>query len=412
MVTIATRLGDIRTRSDIEVVTTLDELAQTDRQTGAEIVAHLVIVKERGIHLDMGFSSLVDYSVERLRCSKDVAYKRSAAVKVATEHPEVVDWLADGTMTLSGLAVLAPHAGDGPLVARARGKSKRQIQTLAASEHPDRNWNRVQFRVRPVDEDLSTRGQSRQSPRRPRRTVPNELLDQIGEALDLDSHSHPGREVVALLGRALETYVSRRKKERFHVTDRPRPAPEQPTRNVPAAHVREAYENSGGRCEYVSSEGKRCTATAFLEVDHVIPRAQGGDHAQTRILCDAHNQRMADIALGEGRMDAARRRARMARDVKSALTQLGFSAKVAAPAAEAAVDELGPDAELERLIRAALARAGARSGSGCREPGPAWIPTPGSATRAISWRGAGHATESRGPSRPILRSSDQTKPFV
>jgi len=53
--------------------------------------------------------------------------------------------------------------------------------------------------------------------------VPNELLDQIGEALDLDSHSHPGREVVALLGRALETYVSRRKKERFHVTDRPRP---------------------------------------------------------------------------------------------------------------------------------------------------------------------------------------------
>jgi hypothetical protein len=89
-----------------------------------------------------------------------VAYKRSAAVKVATEHPEVIDWLADGTMTLSGLAVLAPHAGDGPLVAQARGKSKRQIQTLAASEHPDRNWNRVQFRVRPVDQDLSTRGQS------------------------------------------------------------------------------------------------------------------------------------------------------------------------------------------------------------------------------------------------------------
>jgi hypothetical protein len=152
--------------------------------------------------------------------------------------------------------------------------------------------------------------------------------------------------------------------------------------------VREAYENSGGRCEYVSSEGKRCTATAFLEVDHVIPRAQGGDHAQTRILCDAHNQRMADIALGEDRMDAARRRARMARDIKSALTQLGFSAKVAAPAAEAAMDELGPDAELERLIRVALARASADRGSGCREPGPAWIPTPGSAAmppRAHPW---------------------------
>ena len=248
-------------------------------------MAHLLIVAERSIHLDLGYSSLVEYCEDRLRCSKDVAYKRAAAVKVASAHPDVLAWLADGEMTLSGLAQLAPHRDDGELVAEARGKSRREIRKLAAARHPDPDWNRIQTRVRPVAEGLG----------KIEMTVPDELLAQIEEALDLDSHIDPARNVPELLARALATYVTARKRDRFGLTRTPRSAATRETRRVPAANLREAYTASDGQCQYVSPEGRRCSARAFLEVDHVVPRARGGDHQSIRILCRAHNQRDAAI---------------------------------------------------------------------------------------------------------------------
>ncbi len=46
------------------------------------------------------------------------------------------------------------------------------------------------------------------------------------------------------------------------------------------------------RCEFIKN-GKRCRATNYLEVDHIIPRSKGGSNhlANLRVLCRAHNQR-------------------------------------------------------------------------------------------------------------------------
>jgi hypothetical protein len=136
-------LEQVRRLADVDVVDGLDRLIVKDRLVGADIVAHLVVVKERSIHLDLGHPSIVAYCEERLRCSKEVAYKRAAAVSVAEEHPAVLSWLADGTMTLSGLVALAPHRDDADLVAEARGMSKREIKELVAAAHPDPNWSRM-----------------------------------------------------------------------------------------------------------------------------------------------------------------------------------------------------------------------------------------------------------------------------
>ena len=341
-------LEALRALPDHDVVSSLDTLAERERRAGAAIVAHLVVVAERSIHLDLGYSSLVEYCEDRLRCSKDVAYKRAAAVKVATTYPEVLAWLADGEMTLSGLAQLAPHRDDVELVAEARGKSKREIQKLAAARHPDPNWSRVQMRVRPVAEGVS----------KLELTVPDGLLALIEEAQDLDSHIDPTRNVVELVTRAFETYVAARRRDRFGVTNRPKPLTDRPTRRVPAARQRAAYAASGGQCEYVSPEGRRCTARAFLEVDHIVPRALGGDHRSIRMVCRAHNQRAAEIELGTAQMETARRRARCRRDVKAALATLGFGNDVARRAADEALDELGPGATLEALLKESLRRAG------------------------------------------------------
>jgi hypothetical protein len=117
---------------------------------------------------------------------------------VAALYPEVLEWLANGEMTLSGLVALAPHKDDVELVAEARGKSSRDIKKLVAARNPDPDWMRVQSRTRPVADGLA----------KLEMTVPEELLALVEEALDLDSHIDPARDRVALLERALSVYGS------------------------------------------------------------------------------------------------------------------------------------------------------------------------------------------------------------
>ena len=54
-------LASLVSRSDREIMDRLDHLAQRDHETNAEIVAHLVLMEDRRIHLDQGYPSLFIY---------------------------------------------------------------------------------------------------------------------------------------------------------------------------------------------------------------------------------------------------------------------------------------------------------------------------------------------------------------
>ena len=385
-------LDRLRELSDDDLVAGLGELDQAACQVGAAIVAHLIVIKERSIHLARGYSSIVDYCVQWLGCSRDVAYKRSAAVKVAESHPTVIDSLAAGEMSMSALAVLAPYRDDAEMVRKAIGRSKREVQKLVAAQYPDSDWSRVQ-RVRPVTEGRSAL----------ELTVPDALVELIEHALDLDSHIDPSRNMAALLERAVGAYVKQREKAKFAIVDRPREPGATETQTVPAATLRQAYERSGGHCEYVAEDGTRCTCRVFLEADHVVMRALGGGHDRIRILCRNHNQFEAESTLGVDVMDRARRSAALAREVQAALRGLGFSAADARRAARAAIDALGPEAELEAVLTHALRHVAKPRGyaasalpSRAREPTITWL---GSAPNATP--------QPRGrvqPGRPLRRT--------
>ena len=55
------------------------------------------------------------------------------------------------------------------------------------------------------------------------------------------------------------------------------------------------------QCEYVSPEGLRCTARENLHIDHIIPKAWGGNGSPDNLqaLCSCHNLRKAEIEMGE-----------------------------------------------------------------------------------------------------------------
>ncbi len=82
----------------------------------------------------------------------------------------------------------------------------------------------------------------------------------------------------------------------------------EPSRHIPAALQREAYERDAGRCSYVDSRGLRCCETRYLELHHLEPFAKGGAHAASNVTlrCAAHNRLAAEQDFGQSRAVARR----------------------------------------------------------------------------------------------------------
>ena len=66
-----------------------------------------------------------------------------------------------------------------------------------------------------------------------------------------------------------------------------------PRRHIPAAVRRHVWQRDGGRCCYRDPlTGRRCTSSHLLQIDHLLPVAQGGgpESFNLNLLCAAHHR--------------------------------------------------------------------------------------------------------------------------
>jgi len=346
----------LQTLSDEDFVARLESLCRVERRVGADIVAHLIEVKRRRLDLDLGYSSLYSYCVERLGFSSDVAYKRMQAAQAAQAYPDVLCHLESGALTLSSLAVVVPHLEEhGPgLIAQALGKSKRKVQRLVA-ELLVPAPNSVPARLEPV-----AGGRMRLQV-----VLDEEACAALEQAIALDRHLDPHGDVGQLLGRALGQYVKTRRKAKLAESKRPRASKQIAPRgrHIPAEVKRQVAERDGEQCAWVGPDGHRCRETSFLEFDHIRPKALGGSGAtagEVRILCHRHNQRVAETIYGIRFMEDAKSKDRrseestIASDVKRALLTLGYSSKEAAQSVAKALERAPSPTSLSSFMRQAL----------------------------------------------------------
>ncbi len=79
------------------------------------------------------------YCLQVLYLSEHAAYGRIEAARVARKFPAVLDLLADGSLHLTAVSVLAAHLtadNHAALLASARHKSKREVEQLVAALQP------------------------------------------------------------------------------------------------------------------------------------------------------------------------------------------------------------------------------------------------------------------------------------
>jgi len=269
------------------------------------LAEHLAEVERRKLHLALGYSSLYVYARERLGLSEHEAYLRMYAARAAQRHPGIVDALRSGELTLSAVKLVTPHLDAHPeLLDEARGKSKRQVERVVA-ENTGEHSVRTELRARPLSGGMVELTF----------VVGEEVLE---EALDVTMHENPQRDGARALAKALQLLIAAKRK--------PRGA-------VPAAVERAVM--GPRRCAFVGKGGRVCGETRFLELDHIVPKAQGGtdDPGNLRWLCRHHNGYEAGCVLGPDRVLRAQRQ----REVASALRRLGFAQTEARRASRKAI---------------------------------------------------------------------------
>src|SRR3954468_7281004 len=105
----------------------------------ADLLVHLAEIEERKLHLEMACPTMFAFCVMKLGFSEDATYNRLGVARAARQFPAMLDALRSGEVHLSGLRVLVPRLtaeNHHQVLARARGKSKREIEELVAALAP------------------------------------------------------------------------------------------------------------------------------------------------------------------------------------------------------------------------------------------------------------------------------------
>jgi len=334
----------------------LDVIDLEEKSKLAEGISLIAVIDHRRDYLAAGYPSMFSYCRERLHMSEDRALKRIQVARAALKFPEVFECLADGRLSVSTAALLAPKleletASD--LLAMAAFKTRQEILRLLAERsrpvavsvttaeaaegptvqdtsgsHAPGHVNSLADLCAPAmdvaPQDLSAsertghsrRGRVTQSEKGGydvRLSITDEEHDVLRRATALLGHAVPSGDPALVIARALKHYLAHLEKQRFGT--KPGAAAAGNGRHIPKPLRRLVFERDGGRCAFVGADGHRCEATRRLEVDHITPIAHGGmtEPGNLRLLCRAHNQYEAERVMGKEHVQEKRELAQRAR---------------------------------------------------------------------------------------------------
>jgi hypothetical protein len=282
--------------SDDALIDEVKRLVEKERAAEAELIAYLAEVDARRLYLREGCPSMFAYCTDVLHFSESAAYHRITAARAARRIPLLLEKLQAGEIHLSGLGILAPHLTPEnhlELLARARHRSKREIEELIA-----------ELRPRP-----SAPSWVRRLPILPPRALAAPLpplplqIPQQGARREALTWSPAGEGAVD--GRPSEASFPRG--EFALPTSKARAA----SRAEPLGCERFRVQFTASRetrDQFVSPGGRRCESRERIEFHHRMPwgyvRAHSADGIELR--CRAHNQYEAERVYGAAHMERCR----------------------------------------------------------------------------------------------------------
>lgn len=278
--------------NDDEIIRELHAAVAEERRSLRRVLIALRSFDASGLASKRGFGSTFDYCVRELGYSGSAAYKRVHAARLSAQHPEIVDKIESGRLSLSTVAAVYAHAKkDAAILAAVEGKTCREVEAFVASLSP---VERPRDAVQVIALVPSAPEAPPETAYRMHLTLGETAHAKLRRATDLLRHRHPGGEPHVIVEDALDALLDRIDRDR-----KDKPSPKRPVepggRRIPEWVKDEVWKRDGGRCAF-EADGRRCGASAWLQYDHIVPYALGGvsDRSENvRLLCGAHNRQAA-----------------------------------------------------------------------------------------------------------------------
>ena len=327
--------------SDHELLVRILTLAGTERETSAELVAHLAVLDARpSLYAAEGHGSLFRYCTRVLRLSEDAACNRIDAARACRRFPVILDLLSSGELSLASVRMLRPcltAENQAAVLAGARGLSRQKLLDFIAELAPRPD---VPSSVRKLPTaafappSTTTSPSPTPPPEVPLSEAPSPILtplpatrrpiveptspDRYRVQFTIGKESHeklqrrqallrretPNGDPGAIFDRAIALLLDRVETQKLGLTTKPRSirpgADRTGSRHTPNASKRAAWRHDGGQCAFVAPNGQRCAERAYLEFHHIKPYALGGPSSPENISlrCRRHNQYEAERVFG------------------------------------------------------------------------------------------------------------------
>jgi len=354
-----------RSVTDRELLDRVETLVRRAHNATLSLILHFGEIERRRIHLTMGYRSMFDYCIRRLRFSESAANRRIRVARCVARFPEVFQLLKEMRLSMMAVSRVSGLINDDNkryLLGAIEGKTYDEIDAIAAGMKPGVP---VRERIRAVCVDRSgmqpkqisqrelssTPNGMPSGARKPER--PNQTTDAPATSMNaprqtpapverhfkfefglrepamrkfsrahalLTAKFHRGVTTAEFFENLIDEWLVRndptlralRREERAAQGDgeksRRQDGVSRISRHVPAAIRDAVFRRDGGRCTYVGSGGVRCSARTGLELDHIKPFALGGGHTvdNLRLLCAAHNRLRAERSFGPRQKEAGR----------------------------------------------------------------------------------------------------------
>jgi 5-methylcytosine-specific restriction endonuclease McrA len=341
--------------------------AGEERDRQVDFLRYLDPFDARQAYREAGYASLWVFCLRELALREGAAGRRIGAMRVLREFPRLEAPLRDGRLSLTTAVTLRPvltQENQDEIVALAAYKTdeetKHLVATLQPRPPPKEGIRKLPaLALRPSARETRADGGARaegppseaeappnapavepeplalalpvRSPSRPslepvsadqwslRATIDSAFKEELETLACLLSHKIPDGNFSEVLREAVRCAIEKHGKRRGAVKPartrkpappKPRPPGERPP--IPAEVRRAVWERDGGRCTYLSPEGRRCECRWQLELDHIQPEALGGPPtvANLRLRCRAHNFLHAEETFGRAHMARFRRKGR------------------------------------------------------------------------------------------------------
>src|SRR6478736_3831698 len=99
----------LKSLADDQLLDGLASIVARRNQITAEFLAYLAELDERQLFLDLGYSSLFEYCVEKLKLCESTAGRHIAAARVCRNFPEVFVMVESGALHALALSLLKKY---------------------------------------------------------------------------------------------------------------------------------------------------------------------------------------------------------------------------------------------------------------------------------------------------------------